>query len=635
MKMVRKALSLILVLSLFVGVMPVFAVEGDAYMRELPVAENGLVAGSSGYLGNVNIYSESEAQAAGVPQGYSGYVVKVARSSAANANGAYPTCDFDFSSQNIPIDKVESITFRVYVHSGDRALRLKTPYTNMSWVMNCETLEKGTWTEVTLDVNGTNFQSGASMSSLANSEGNLGQLALICRLDGSKQDHFYVDAITVKYKAGMSDDITPPVISYSGEYAFEAKEGEVFFLDGVSAFDEYDNSSAVITYEWSEGAVNGLGILNVGTHTYTVKATDRSGNTSTLSVTVNVKANTSVIHLDSIPYTSYVEGVSNYDGTVTDLSADEALAKGVPSGYSGNVLMVSSNSARFGMTFDGRDLKIPIHLIEYITFRVYMNVSTNALRISDEGASDWAVLSNLTAGTWVDYTVKADGSGFSNNKNMENLDDENGNLGIFGIGTKYEAKDYVFYIDSISIKLKEDDGAAPVLSYSGEKDILTSAGKRFEPGISAYDEQEERKIALVYEWSEGALDAEGNMLEGSHTCRVSATDYYGNTSQINLTVTVGAPDVTPPEISFGASEIVVTVGTYYRMVITCVDNYDRVEVVEVWSDGAIDPVGRLAEGVHTLTLTATDLSGNVTVHVVTVRVLSGDSTVGTLVQCGK
>lgn len=635
MKMIRKTLALLLVLALFVGVMPVFAVEGDAYMGELPLAENGIVAGSSGYLGDVSVYSESEAQAAGVPDGYSGYVIKVTKSSAANAHSAYPTCDFDFSSQNIPIEKVESITFRVYVHSGDRALRLKTPYTNVSWVMNCETLDKGTWTDVTLDVNGTNFQSGASMSSLANSEGNLGQLALICRLDGSKKDHFYIDSITVKYKAGMSDDNTPPVISYSGEYLFEAKEGETFYLDGVSAFDEYDNANAVITYEWSEGAVNGLGMLQVGTHTCTARATDRSGNSSTISVTVNVKANTSLINLDSIPYTSYVEGVSNYDGTVTDLTLEEAQAKGVPAGYSGNVLMVSSSSARFGMTFDGRALKIPIHLIEYITFRVYMNVSTNALRISDEGASDWAVLANLTAGAWVDYTVKADGTGFSNGKNMENLDDENGNLGIFGIGTKYEARDYVFYIDSISIKLKEDDGVAPVLSYSGETDIITSAGKRFDPGISAYDEQEERKIALVYEWSEGALDADGNMIMGNHTCRVSATDYYGNTSAIDLTVNVGEVDVTPPEISFKASEIVVTVGTYYRMVMTCVDNYDRVDVVEVWSDGAIDPVGRLAEGVHTLTLTATDLSGNVSVHVVTVRVLSGDSTVGTLVQCGK
>ena len=71
------------------------------------------------------------------------------------------------------------------------------------------------------------------------------------------------------------------------------------------------------------------------------------------------------------------------------------------------------------------------------------------------------------------------------------------------------------------------------------------------------------------------------------------------------------------------------------MALVAIDNYDDVEVVEEWSPGAVDFGGRLSEGVHTLTLTATDLSGNTTVHVVTVRVLSSDTTVGTLIQCGK
>ena len=125
------------------------------------------------------------------------------------------------------------------------------------------------------------------------------------------------------------------------------------------------------------------------------------------------------------------------------------------------------------------------------------------------------------------------------------------------------------------------------------------------------------------------------MLEGVHTCRVSATDFYGNTSYIDLNVTVGPADVEAPTIQFIAREIYVPVGTFYRMIITAVDNYDDVTVSEVWSDGAIDFGGRLAEGTHTLTLTCTDLSGNSTVHVVTVYVVIGDSTVGTLIQCGK
>ena len=633
MKIFKRTLSLVLTLALLIGTVhtTAVAVGSDA---DLPVTENGTVAGSSGYKGNITVYSEEEALAAGVPSGYTGQVIKVASLNESGVHTAYPTCDFDFSSQNIPVDSIESITFRVYMYNGDKAIRIKSPYTTINWIMNVTPSQFGAWTEITLGSDGTNFN-GCDMNALKNADGNLGQLAVIGRIDSSGKDHFFIDSIRIKYKPGASNDKTPPVITYNGATHFEAYEGEEFALSGVSAFDEYDNENAAISYEWSSGALNGLGNLQLGTHTCTVRATDRSGNSSTISVTVNVKVNQSLIHLDSVPYTSYIEGVSIYDGIVKNLSPDEAAASGVPSGYIGNVLEVSSNNPRFGMTFDPTSLEIPYGLIEYITFRVYMNVSNNALRINNKGATKWTVLSNLTAGTWSEYTIKADGTGFSNGKTMKTLADKNGNLGIFGIATKYEAKEYVFYIDSIVIKLKDDDGAAPKINYTGKTDILTSSGKPFAPAISAYDELEQRNIALVYDWSAGALDEGGNMLEGEHTCRVSATDYYGNTSYLDLNVTVGPPDVEAPEIHFFASEIFVPVGTFYCMTTYATDNYDDVEVVETWSAGALDPAGRLNEGVHTLTLTATDLSGNKTEKVVTVYVVSTDSTVGTLIDLGK
>ncbi len=639
----RKLLAFILVLVILMGTMTVYAVESDSYTSELPVTVNGAVAGTDGYLGDVTVYSESEAAAAGVPEGYVGHVIRVAPSAETGALAAYPTCDFDFSSQNIPISSIESITFRVYFYSGDKAIRLKTPYTSESWVMNVTPSEFGAWTEVTLDVNGTNFNSGCSMSDLANSDGCLGQLALIGRLSSSKEKCYYIDSITIKYKEGVSDDTTPPVITYNGPTELELKEGESFSLDGISAFDEYDNASAAITYEWSAGAVNSLGNLQVGTHIFTVIATDRSGNASSISVTVSVAANTAVINLDSIPYTEYISGVSIYNGTVTDLTPEEASSAGVPGGYTGNVLKVTSmtsTNARFGMTFDPESLRIPINLIESITFRLYMKEDDNAIRISNMGESNWIVLAKATKNEWMEYSITSSGSGFTSTWRMGDLADENGYLGVFGIGTNYrfedgEEVDYTFYIDSIVIQLKEDDKVGPVLNYEGETDIITTAGKPFVPGITAYHALEERYVPLDYEWSEGALDADGNMVEGEHTCVVSATDYYGNISAITLNVTVGPPDVKAPEIQFEASEIYVPVGTFYRMAIACVDDYDKVDLAEEWSDGAIDIGGRLSKGIHTLTLTATDLSGNKTVRVVTVHVVDGDYTVGQLIECGK
>ena len=634
MKTRNKIISILLLIAIFTSIPTVYAVDSIDATSEIPYVDfSGTFADT--YNGKVTAYDETSAAASGIPGGYSGYLIRVEP----GIDDAYAGCEFDFSSQNIPVENIESITFRVLLPAGHREMRLLGSKNPTSWIMRKAPTTFGEWCDFTLSADGTNFETEngktKSFDDLANDDGNLGRICLIGRLNPTTDKSYYLDSISIKYKAGVSNDTTPPVITYNGPDYFEADEGERFSLTGVSAFDEYDNDNATITYEWSSGALNGVGGLQLGTHTCTVRATDRSGNSSTISVIVNVKANKSMIKLDSIPYTSYIAGVSIYDGKVENLSADEAAANGVPAGYSGNVMKVSSSNQRFGMTFDPTGLNIPTNLIEYISFRVYMNVSTNALRISNVGADEWIVLANLTAGTWVDYTIKADGTGFSNSKKMNSLADENGNLGIFGIGTKYEAKDYVFYIDSLSIKLKDDDGKAPVLSYSGKTDIVTSCGKVFNPGIVAYDELEERKIELVYDWSEGALDGEGKMLEGEHTCRVSATDYYGNTSYIDLNVTVGPPDVSAPEIQFFTSEIYVPVGTFYRMALMAIDDYDNVDVIEKWSDGAIDLGGRLAEGVHTLTLTATDLSGNKTVKVVTVYVIDGDVTVGTLIQCGK
>ena len=493
----------------------------------------------------------------------------------------------------------------------------------------------GEWTEITLHSDGTNFYEG-SMNDLADENGKLGKIAVVGRLDSGKEKCFYIDDITIKYKAGASDDTTPPVITYNGPSEVSAYAGERFSLDGISAYDNEDKASAKISYEWSEGAVDTEGRLNSGTHTCTIKATDRTGNVSQITVTVKVKVDLSMIILDSVPYTNYIEGVSIYDAQVSDLDFNAATAAGVPSGFKGNVLEVKGSSARFGMTFDPTALDIPIGLIERVTFRVYFRESTNAIRMSNHGATEWTVLAAANANTWMEYSLESDGKGFSNGNNFTNLKDEDGNLGIFGIGTKYESnKDYTFYIDSVTIKLKENDEVAPVITYTGKTDILTSAEKEFKPNVSAFDAQEERDIPLSYEWSGDALDGEGNMKEGQYTCLVSATDYYGNVSSITLNVTVGPKDVTAPTIQFTAKEIHVAVGTFDRMVIKCVDDYDDVDVKVKWSAGAVDFGGRLNKGTHTLTLTATDLTGNKTVMVVKVYVTESDDVVGKLIECGK
>ena len=638
MKTVKRALALILVCSLLIGATTIYAVEGTETMNtnntlvidNIPTVD--YIDGVSPYNGTVTQLSEYEAQASGVPAGFSGTVTRVG----VTGNSSYAGVTVDLTSMRLPISEIQEITFRVYL-AGGTSLRVSNKGAG-SWAVLAN-VSTNTWVDYTVKADGTGLN-GTTLSYFDDGEGCIGIFGI-----GSKNvSNIYVDSISVVFSDGYvfeSDDETPPIITYTGSDVVDFTEGDSFVLDGVSAFDEYDNAPASISYSFSDGALNSAGKLQVGTHTCTVIATDRAGNTASFVVSVNVVPDLTLIKIEDVPHIPHDMAIANslaYAGTLNELTAEEATAKGLSAGFNGSVYEIGcgADSGYAGVCIDLSSYEIPIGIVENISFNVLMPTSYSELRMRCGNTTDWVMrCSTASTGTWCTVILGADDSGFYGSTKMATLANSDGNLGSFCLIGRVSGSYSPYYIDSITIKLKEDDKVAPVLTYSGKTDVLTSAGKAFVPSISAYDEFEGREIALVYTWSEGAVDENGDMLEGVHTCRISATDYYGNTSFIDLNVTVGPPDVTAPVIQFTAGEIRVSVGTYYRMVITAVDDYDAVTVTEEWSEGAIDFGGRLAEGTHTLTLTCTDLSGNVSVHVVTVYVINGDSTVGTLISCGK
>ena len=616
-------------MSLCLCALPVYATEAQSESDIPYIPYDQGIANGTAYDGYVSEYNGQAAIDAGVPAGFEGSVLKLTPKTDPGHAGV---C-VDYSEQSIPIDAIESITFRIYIPAGGSS-EFRIRCANFSgWVVQATPSAFSAWVDVVLTQN-SGFKDNCNMNTLANEDGNLGAFCMIFRLKDISNSAAYIDSVDVKLKSDDGVDRTAPVITYSGEKTVKLKQGESFTPGTATAYDEFDGAPAMLEYSWSEGAFGNDGLLAVGVHTYTIKATDLAGNVAVYKVSVIVENDDpSTIVLDTLPTVDYIEGVSPYDGIVHSYTSSEAASLGIPSGYDGNVIKVTGNNSNYmAATLDMTDLALPIHLIESITFRVYLTSGSNSLRINNAGYNNWLVLATVSSGSWIDYTISSDGTGLSTGRKLYEFADENGNLGIFGIATKGGSG---LYVDGITIKLKNDDGEAPVLTYDGKTDILTSCGKTFNPNITAYDEQEMRDVELVYTWSDGALDTDGKMLEGVHTCRISATDYYGNTSYIDLNVTVGPPDVTAPEISFRTSEVYVVAGTYYRMVITATDDYDDVTVVEEWSEGAIDLGGRLREGTHTLTLTATDLSGNKTVHVVTFYVLSTDASVGPIVQCGK
>lgn len=327
---------------------------------------------------------------------------------------------------------------------------------------------------------------------------------------------------------------------------------------------------------------------------------------------------------DEIPYGDSIEGVTGY--TYTDfnmMTADEAAAANIPEGYSGYVLALTKATS-VGITLDLSEQKIVVNAIESITFRVYCTANVKEIRITDDAGYSWIARVEPSAKEeWIDVTLTKDGDNFCQGCTMNDFADENGYFKPVNFGFRFtDSEITTVYIDSITFDMKEADTVAPVITYNGENTINTTEGKSFELDLTVWDEYEERAITPEYIWSDGALDENGLLAVGTHICTVRVTDTAGNHSEITLTVNVGAKDVTAPEINWTAETIRALVGTRCQLNISAADDADgEVETELAWSEGALDNRGRLAEGEHTLTITATDSTGNVaqkTVRVVVV-----------------
>ena len=328
---------------------------------------------------------------------------------------------------------------------------------------------------------------------------------------------------------------------------------------------------------------------------------------------------------DEIPYGESVEGITGYTYiNFNMMTADEAAAANVPEGYSGYVLALTG-AGHAGITLDLSEQNIVVNAINSITFRVYCTANVREIRITDDAGNSWiARIEPSAKEEWIDVTLTKDGENFLSGYSMDDFADENGYFKPVNFGFRFtDNESTTVYIDSITFDMKEADTVAPVITYNGENTVNTTEGKRLELDLSAYDEYEDRAITPEYIWSEGALDANGLLVVGEHTCTVRATDTAGNSSEITLTVNVGAKDVSAPEISWTVDTIRAIVGTRCQLNISATDDLDgELEVKLTWSAGALDNRGRLTEGEHTLTINAVDATGNLAQRTVNVIVVA-------------
>ena len=271
MKKIR-FINLILCVSLVMGVLfPQSVMSADNAKIEIPYADSRDTASSPYWYKQMNVYSQQEAKQAGVPDGYSGYVMKLAGDSASGITA-------DFSERNIPATSVKSIHFRVYYGSHTKEVRVTTD-AGVSWVLRYNAVKPDQWDDVVLsDIN--------EIKKLANSDGRLGKFGFGFRNldDGSTNNVAYIDEIRVELT--VNDDI-PPIIRYEGPDHIETTEGKPFVLNAVG-WDEQENAEFPIEYIWDKDATDDGGGLVKGDYTLTLRVTDSCGNTSERVLTVTV-----------------------------------------------------------------------------------------------------------------------------------------------------------------------------------------------------------------------------------------------------------------------------------------------------------------------------------------------------------
>lgn len=238
-----------------------------------------------------------------------------------------------------------------------------------------------------------------------------------------------------------------------------------------------------------------------------------------------------------------------------------------------------------------------------------------------------------TVGTWSTYVYKLSLDKASNISASAYSDWESGDyLGVsfnivnkddFALSTSY------LYISSFAFFDKDDLAAANSysgLDYASSPDTKgpeitipfgdgqtfnTTAGKKYTFTADAYDEYDDIHPVVNVEVPPSALDGEGKLVEGNHTVTFTASDLSGNESVKVLNLVVGPKDTVPPVINCNLETIYVPTGTYNCLAFTAYDAEDgEIKCEYLYSANALDENNRFVKGNHTLTIKATDLTGN-------------------------
>lgn len=161
---------------------------------------------------------------------------------------------------------------------------------------------------------------------------------------------------------------------------------------------------------------------------------------------------------------------------------------------------------------------------------------------------------------------------------------------------------------------KQADNSGPNIEipYGDGKTFKTTAGKKIDFVANYYDEYDDLGDTVEGILSEGTIDNDGLLVKGNHTVTFVASDLAGNITTSILNLEVGDKDIEAPIISLNINKIHVLPYTYNKLKIYAYDEVDgQVECNFEYSEGALNELGQFLEGEHILTISASDLTGNV------------------------
>lgn len=224
-----------------------------------------------------------------------------------------------------------------------------------------------------------------------------------------------------------------------------------------------------------------------------------------------------------------VAGENQFGGcNLAVVSKENASLKGVPEGFtSDSVLIASSEKSSFDMSFDFSSLRYKRKHISGVSFRLYMekNAADNEiypdLRIPD-GKGGWIFRQAIgtKTGQWITVPLTSDA--------IDKLCPD-GVLGkfVFGVRANGVAK---MYIDSVDVETLPPDTVAPVIDAAVTRFKITEGTYPTLDYITVTDDS--GAFDVTYTWSEGALDFNGRLNAGNHTCTITATDGWDNETTV-------------------------------------------------------------------------------------------------------